>query len=65
MAGIEPEEQLKELGSTLAGIEQVLDLDGMRRDIAELREQSFDHVASPRQHRQSRGDRLAAWLEAA
>jgi peptide chain release factor 2 len=42
VAGIEPEEQLKELGSTLAGIEQVLDLDGMRRDIAELREQSAD-----------------------
>ncbi|XVQ12309.1 peptide chain release factor 2 [Spirillospora sp. CA-255316] len=42
MAGIEPEEQLKELGSTLSGIEQVLDLDGMRRDIAELREQSAD-----------------------
>lgn len=42
MAGIEPEEQLKELGATLTGIEQVLDLDGMRRDIAELREQSAD-----------------------
>ncbi|WP_067797632.1 peptide chain release factor 2 [Actinomadura formosensis] len=42
MAGIEPEEQLKELGATLTGIEQVLDLDSMRRDIAELREQSAD-----------------------
>ncbi len=42
MAGIEPEEQLKELGATLTSIEQVLDLDAMRRDIAELREQSAD-----------------------
>ncbi|MFA1548544.1 peptide chain release factor 2 [Actinomadura chokoriensis] len=42
MAGIEPEEQLKELGATLTSIEQVLDLDAMRRDIADLREQSAD-----------------------
>ncbi|NKZ06261.1 peptide chain release factor 2 [Actinomadura latina] len=42
MAGIDPEEQLKELGATLTSIEQVLDLDGMRRDIADLREQSAD-----------------------
>ena len=42
MAGTEPEEQLKELDSTLSSIEQVLNLDGMRRDIAELREQSAD-----------------------
>ncbi|MFC0036812.1 peptide chain release factor 2 [Actinomadura rayongensis] len=42
MAGIDVKDQLKELDSTLTGIEQVLDLDAMRRDIAELREQSAD-----------------------
>ncbi|SEF95075.1 bacterial peptide chain release factor 2 (bRF-2) [Thermomonospora echinospora] len=42
MAGIDPVEQLKELGSTLTGIEAVLDLDGMRADIAKLREESAD-----------------------
>jgi peptide chain release factor 2 len=42
VAGIEPEDQLKELDSTLTSIEAVLDLDGMRRDIATLREQSAD-----------------------
>jgi peptide chain release factor 2 len=42
VAGIEPEDRLKELDSTLSSIEAVLDLDGMRRDIATLREQSAD-----------------------
>jgi peptide chain release factor 2 len=40
VAAIEPADQIKELGSMLSGIEAVLDLDGMRRDIAELREQA-------------------------
>jgi peptide chain release factor 2 len=42
VAAIDPVEQLKELNSTLAGIEAVLDLDVMRRDIAELREEAAD-----------------------
>jgi peptide chain release factor 2 len=35
-------DQLKELNSTLTGIEAVLDLDVMRRDITELREEAAD-----------------------
>ncbi|MFI0447942.1 peptide chain release factor 2 [Actinomadura sp. 6N118] len=63
MAGIEPEEQLKELGSTLAGIEQVLDLDGMRRDIAELREQSADPDLWNDQERAQSVTRRLSYLE--
>ncbi|MFB4297741.1 peptide chain release factor 2 [Actinomadura sp. NTSP31] len=63
MAGIEPEEQLKELGSTLAGIEQVLDLDGMRRDIAELREQSADPGLWDDQERAQSVTRRLSYLE--
>src|SRR6476661_1296169 len=39
---MDPSEEIKELGSMLGGIEVVLDLDGMRRDVAELREQAAD-----------------------
>jgi peptide chain release factor 2 len=42
VAVIDPVDQLKELNSTLTGIEAVLDLDVMRRDIAELREEAAD-----------------------
>lgn len=63
VAGIEPEEQLKELGSTLAGIEQVLDLDGMRRDIAELREQSADPDLWNDQERAQTVTRRLSYLE--
>ncbi|TYB48272.1 peptide chain release factor 2 [Actinomadura chibensis] len=63
MAGIEPEEELKELGSTLSGIEQVLDLDGMRRDIAELREQSADPELWNDQERAQSVTRRLSYLE--
>ncbi|TDC93292.1 peptide chain release factor 2 [Actinomadura sp. 7K507] len=63
MAAIEPEEQLKELGSTLSGIEQVLDLDGMRRDIAELREQSADPDLWNDQERAQTVTRRLSYLE--
>jgi peptide chain release factor 2 len=63
VAGIEPEEQLKELGSTLTGIEQVLDLDGMRRDIAELREQSADPDLWNDQERAQTVTRRLSYLE--
>ncbi|WP_021597774.1 peptide chain release factor 2 [Actinomadura welshii] len=63
MAGIEPEEQLKELGSALSGIEQVLDLDGMRRDIAELREQSADPDLWSDQERAQTVTRRLSYLE--
>src|SRR4051794_2957663 len=43
VAVIDPADQLKELSSTLSGIEAVMDLDTMSRDIAELR----DEVADP------------------
>jgi peptide chain release factor 2 len=43
VAAIDPADQLKELSSTLTGIEAVMDLDTMSRDIAELR----DEVADP------------------
>lgn len=63
MAGIEPEEQLKELGSTLTSIEQVLDLGGMRRDIAELREQSADPDLWNDQERAQSVTRRLSYLE--
>ncbi|MFC6884137.1 MULTISPECIES: peptide chain release factor 2 [Actinomadura] len=63
MAGIDPEEQLKELGSTLTGIEQVLDLDGMRRDIADLREQSADPDLWNDQERAQSVTRRLSYLE--
>ncbi|MEV0581982.1 peptide chain release factor 2 [Nonomuraea sp. NPDC050310] len=43
MAGIDPAEEISELSSTLASIKDVLDLDAMRKQIAELEEQ----VAAP------------------
>ncbi|HEY8478215.1 MAG TPA: peptide chain release factor 2 [Spirillospora sp.] len=63
MAAIEPEEQLKELASTLSGIEEVLDLDGMRREIAELREQSADPDLWSDQERAQKVTRRLSHLE--
>ena len=40
MALIDPAEQISELRSTLKGIQEVLDLDAMRKQIAELEEQA-------------------------
>ncbi|MGH3378766.1 MAG: PCRF domain-containing protein, partial [Actinoallomurus sp.] len=42
MAAIDPSEEMKELGAMLGGVETVLDLDGMRRALAELRDQAAD-----------------------
>jgi peptide chain release factor 2 len=42
VAATDPNDQLKELNSTLSGIESVLDLDAMRRDIETLREEAAD-----------------------
>ncbi|HEY7485336.1 MAG TPA: peptide chain release factor 2 [Streptosporangiaceae bacterium] len=42
MAATDPNDQLKELSSTLSGIESVLDLDAMRREIETLREAAAD-----------------------
>ncbi|GLW05299.1 peptide chain release factor 2 [Microtetraspora sp. NBRC 13810] len=40
MAVIDPAEEINELGSTLKGIQDVLDLDAMRKQIADLEEQA-------------------------
>ncbi|WP_433328705.1 peptide chain release factor 2 [Spirillospora sp. CA-294931] len=64
MAGIDPVDQLKELGTTLSGIEQVLDLDGMRRDIAALREESADPDLWSDQERAQSVTRRLSYLEA-
>ncbi|MQA84384.1 MAG: peptide chain release factor 2 [Streptosporangiales bacterium] len=40
MAAIDPNEEMKELEATLSGVESVLDLDGMRREIARLGEEA-------------------------
>ncbi|GAA3232262.1 peptide chain release factor 2 [Actinocorallia longicatena] len=54
MAAIDPMDQIKELGATLDGIEAVMDLDVMRRDIAELRDQAADpDLWSDQEHAQS------------
>ncbi|MFI0353829.1 peptide chain release factor 2 [Actinomadura sp. 9N407] len=63
MAGIDPEEQLKELGATLSSIEQVLDIDAMRRDISELREQAADPELWNDQERAQSVTRRLSYLE--
>ncbi|MDT0301631.1 peptide chain release factor 2 [Streptomonospora wellingtoniae] len=42
MADLDPADKIKELTTTLANVEAVLDLDAKRREIDELREQSAD-----------------------
>jgi peptide chain release factor 2 len=42
VAVTDPNDQLKELNSTLSGVESVLDLDSMRREIVTLREAAAD-----------------------
>ncbi|TDQ51982.1 peptide chain release factor 2 (bRF-2) [Actinorugispora endophytica] len=42
VADLDPVEQIKELSSTLASVESVLDLDAKRTEIEQLREQSAD-----------------------
>ncbi|MCP2335255.1 peptide chain release factor 2 [Actinomadura rupiterrae] len=64
MAAIDPQDQLKELDATLSGIEQVLDLPAMERDIAGLREQSADPELWNDQERAQTVTRKLSHLEA-
>lgn len=63
VAAIDPMDQLKELDSTLTGIESVLDLDTMRRDIATLREESADPELWSDQERAQGVTRRLSYLE--
>ncbi|MCW2905025.1 MAG: peptide chain release factor 2 [Streptosporangiaceae bacterium] len=63
MAAIDPQEQLKELNSTLTGIETVLDIEGMRRGIATLREESADPDLWSDQDRAQQVTRKLSYLE--
>ncbi|WP_289008323.1 peptide chain release factor 2 [uncultured Thermomonospora sp.] len=63
MAGIDSVDQLKELGSTLTGIEAVLDLDAMRAEIAKLREESADPDLWSDQERAQQVTRRLSYLE--
>jgi peptide chain release factor 2 len=64
VAAIDPNDQIKELSSTLSGIEAVLDLDAMRRDIATLREDAADPGLWNDQDRAQRVTRRLSNLEA-
>jgi peptide chain release factor 2 len=63
VAAIDAQDQLKELNSTLTGIEAVLDLDGMRRDIGKLREESADPELWNDQERAQKVTRRLSYLE--
>ena len=64
MAAIDPRDQLKELGSTLTGIESVLDVDAMDREITGLREESADPELWSDQERAQGVTRRLSYLEA-
>jgi peptide chain release factor 2 len=64
VAAIDPNDQIKELSSTLSGIESVLDLDAMRRDIATLRDEAADPGLWNDQDRAQRVTRRLSNLEA-
>jgi peptide chain release factor 2 len=64
VAATDPNEQLKELNSTLSGIESVLDLDAMRRDIEKLREEAADPGLWNDQERAQQVTRRLSNLEA-
>jgi peptide chain release factor 2 len=63
VAAIDPSEEIKELGAMLGGVETVLDLDGMRRDLAELREQAADPELWSDQDRAQQVTRKLSHLE--
>ncbi|GAB2826572.1 peptide chain release factor 2 [Actinoallomurus bryophytorum] len=63
VAAIDPSEELKELGAMLGGVEAVLDLDGMRRDLEELREQAADPELWNDQDRAQSVTRRLSYLE--
>ena len=64
MAVTDPNDQLKELNSALSGIESVLDLDAMRREIATLRDTAADPNLWNDQERAQRVTRRLSNLEA-
>jgi peptide chain release factor 2 len=63
VAAIDPSEELKELGAMLGGVEAVLDLDGMRRDLEDLREQAADPELWNDQDRAQQVTRRLSYLE--
>jgi peptide chain release factor 2 len=60
---MDPAEQIKELDATLSGIESVLDLTAMRRDIAALREKAADPELWSDQERAQEVTRRLSHLE--
>jgi peptide chain release factor 2 len=63
VAAIDPIEDIKELGAMLGGVEAVLDLDGMRRAVAELREQAADPELWSDQDRAQQVTRRLSYLD--
>jgi peptide chain release factor 2 len=64
MAAIDPAEEIKELSSKLEGIEGVLDLDKMRHDVDELREQAASPGLWEDQERGQAITRKLSYMEA-
>jgi peptide chain release factor 2 len=64
VAVIDPNDQLKELNSALSGVESVLDLDAMRREIATLRDAAADPNLWNDQERAQQVTRRLSNLEA-
>jgi peptide chain release factor 2 len=64
MAVIDSAEELKELSSKLTGVETVLDLDAMRREVATLREQAADPRLWEDQERAQAVTRRLSYVEA-
>lgn len=64
MAAIDPAEEIKELSAKLTGVETVLDLDAMRREVAELRDQAADRRLWDDQERAQTVTRRLSHLEA-
>ncbi|RCV55914.1 peptide chain release factor 2 [Marinitenerispora sediminis] len=63
MADQDPAEEIKELSSTLASVESVLDLDAKRTEIEQLREQSADPELWNDQDNAQRVTRRLSYLE--
>ena len=64
MAAIDPAEEIKELSSKLEGIEGVLDLDKMRREVDDLREQAASPGLWEDQERGQAITRRLSYMEA-
>jgi peptide chain release factor 2 len=63
VAAIDPSEELKELSAMLTGIETVLDLDGMRREVGALRETAADPELWNDQDRAQQVTRRLSYLD--